>query len=193
MDYFSISKEVLVFDFYFRWMKEFLEYSSHSLMGSKSVKHLFFIAHCGVIMCVMTVEITLEWCGLYMVERGRSFANLRIVTWHWCMTVIRVIDCATQFRMCRVSKEWMALQQTLIHVFFIKEYILMQLTDVTMPASDSFVSPITWDDATWILSCSFMIFTMQTGKRIIEITRNTYMLNSSIRALSKIVNRHGLS
>lgn len=37
-------------------------------------------------------------------------------------------------------------------------------TEMRTTIKDKLLLPITWDDATWILSCSFMIFTMQTGK-----------------------------
>ena len=30
-------------------------------------------------------------------------------------------------------------------------------------SDDEFADPLIWDDATWILSCSFIVFTMQTG------------------------------
>ena len=37
-------------------------------------------------------------------------------------------------------------------------------------------SPITWDDATWILTSAFIIFTMQSGKSNSVITNDVELL-----------------
>ena len=38
------------------------------------------------------------------------------------------------------------------------------MMNLTTPSSITSYGPITWDDATWILTSSFIIFTMQSGE-----------------------------
>ena len=51
---------------------------------------------------------------------------------------------------------------------------------VVMTIKSSLSAEITWDDATWILSCSFIIFTMQTGKRCICVNKIYVLFNRKI-------------
>lgn len=54
-------------------------------------------------------------------------------------------------------------------ILFPNAYILKEKYAVmTITAGLKINGIITWDDATWILSCSFMIFTMQTGKFVLK-------------------------
>jgi len=48
------------------------------------------------------------------------------------------------------------------------------------------IGPITWDDATWILTSSFIIFTMQSGKRSVIYTNIELSKSYAIHVFCKL-------
>ena len=51
----------------------------------------------------------------------------------------------------------------------------IETTEMPVTTSKS-IGPITWDDATWILTSSFIIFTMQSGRKLFIIKNKIEVL-----------------